>query len=144
MSENEHRDAPVPAAADYRFWTEEKLRNADTDQQGHVNNANIATFFESGRIDILSAPAIAQVRAVTSILVVRMLTNFRKELFFPGTVRVGTRVARVGRTSLTFEQTIHAANGEVATAEATCVLIDKATRKPTPVPEALRAYLTGQ
>ena len=144
MSENEHGDAPPPAAADYRFWTEEKLRNADTDQQGHVNNANIATFFESGRIDILSAPAIAQVRAVTSIVVVRMLTNFRKELFFPGKVRVGTRVARVGRTSLTFEQTIHAANGEVATAEATCVLIDKATRKPTPVPEALRAYLTGQ
>ena len=144
MSENEHGNAPAPAAADYRFWTEEKLRNADTDQQGHVNNANIATFFESGRIDILSAPAIAQVRAVTSILVVRLLTNFKKELFFPGTVRVGTRVARVGRTSLTFEQTIHAANGEVATAEATCVLIDKATRKPTPVPEALRAYLTGQ
>ena len=144
MSENEHGDAPAPAAADYRFWTEEKLRNADTDQQGHVNNANIATFFESGRIDVLSAPAIAQVRAVTSILVVRLLTNFRKELFFPGTVRVGTRVARVGRTSLTFEQTIHADYDEVATAEATCVLIDKATRKPTPVPEALRAYLTGQ
>ena len=144
MSENEHGDAPAPAAADYRFWTEEKLRNADTDQQGHVNNANIATFFESGRIDILSAAAIAQVRAVTSIVVVRMLTNFRKEWFFPGTVRVGTRVARVGRTSLTCEQPSHAANGEVATAEATCVLIDKATRKPTPVPEALRAYLTGQ
>ena len=144
LSEHQPKDTPAPAAADYRFWTEEKLRNADTDQQGHVNNANIATFFESGRIDMLSAPAIAQIRAVTRIVVVRMLTNFKKELFFPGTVRVGTRVARVGRTSLTFDQTIHAANGEVATAEATCVLIDKATRKPTPVPEELRAYLTGQ
>ena len=142
--ENRMSQTSTTAPAGYRFWTEEKLRNADTDQQGHVNNANIATFFESGRIDMLSAPAIAQIRAVTRIVVVRMLTNFKKELFFPGTVRVGTRVARVGRTSLTFDQTIHAANGEVATAEATCVLIDKATRKPTPVPEELRAYLTGQ
>ena len=38
-------DAPPPDLDLYPFWTEEKLRNADTDRQGHVNNAVFATFF---------------------------------------------------------------------------------------------------
>ena len=70
--------------------------------------------------------------------------SFKKELFYPGTVRVGSSVTRVGRTSLEFLQAIHAANGLVATAEATCVLMERASRKPTPVPDLMRAYLTGQ
>lgn len=133
-----------PAEADYRFWCEEKLRNADTDQQGHVNNAVVASLFEAGRIEVLGSPEIAEIRKVTSIVVAKLLIQFRKELFFPGRVRIGTRVPHIGRTSLQFDAAVFAANGVVATSEATCVLIDRATRKPTPVPEALRAFLTGQ
>lgn len=134
---------PDPVESDYRFWTEEKLRNNDTDLQGHVNNAVIATLFEAGRIETLGRPEIAQVRSVTSIVVVKLLIHFRRELFFPGRVKVGTRVPRIGRTSLDFEAAIFAANGVVATAEATCVLLDRASRKPTGVPAAMRAFLTG-
>lgn len=137
-------DAANPPQTAYRFWTEEKLRNADTDQQGHVNNAIFATFFEAGRMDVLAGPAIAAIRAATNIVVVRTVINFKKELFYPGTVRIGTRVARIGRTSLDFAHVIVSANGEVADSEATVVLLDQATRKPTPVPEQLRVYLTGQ
>ena len=39
---------------DFRFWTEEKLRNADTDQFRHVNNAAIATLFEAARMEIFA------------------------------------------------------------------------------------------
>ena len=130
--------------AQYRFWCEEKLRNADTDLQGHVNNAIIATFFEAGRVELLADPAIAHIRRVTGIVVARSLINFKKELFFPGTVRIGTRISRVGRTSLDFDSALFAANGIVATSEVTCVMVDKATRKPTPIPEDFRKYLTGE
>ena len=129
--------------AQYRFWTEEKLRNNDTDQQGHVNNAVISTLFEAGRIDVLSAPEIAAIRKVTQIVVVKTLINFRKELFFPGKVQIGSRISRVGRTSLDFDQVVYATNGEVSTAETTCVLLDRANRKPIPVPDELRMFLTG-
>ncbi len=132
------------AVTGYRFWCEEKLRNADTDQQGHVNNAIMATLLEAARIELLSAPEIEAIRAATQIVVAKQLILFKKELFFPGAARIGTRCVRVGRTSLDFVQTIQAANGEVATAEATCVLLDRTTRKPTPVPEQLRVYLTGE
>ena len=132
------------AATEYRFWCEEKLRNADTDQQGHVNNAIMATLLEAARIELLAATEIEDIRAATQIVVAKQLIVFKKELFFPGTARIGTRCARVGRTSLDFVQAIQAANGEVATAEATCVLLDRGPRKPTAVPERLRAYLTGE
>jgi acyl-CoA thioester hydrolase len=135
-------DFAIPEAQ-YRFWTEEKLRNADTDLQGHVNNAVMSSFFEAGRIEVLTDPAIAQIRAATRIVVVKMLINFKKELFFPGRVKIGTGVSKIGRTSLEFVQAIHAANGEVASAEATCVLMDRETRKPTPVPEEMRRFLVG-
>ena len=41
------------------FITNEKLRNGDTDQQGHINNAKIATFFESGRVEVLADAVLA-------------------------------------------------------------------------------------
>lgn len=128
----------------FRFWTEEKLRNADTDQQGHVNNAIFATFFEAARIDVVSRPEIADIRAATQIVVVRTVVNFRKELFFPGMVRIGTRVPRIGRTSLTFEHVLIGAEGMAADSEATLVLLDRATRKPMAVPDELRLFLTGK
>ena len=37
---------------EFRFWAEEKLRNADTDQFRHVNNAAIATIFEAARCPV--------------------------------------------------------------------------------------------
>jgi acyl-CoA thioester hydrolase len=138
---SEFVSAEISAA--YRFWSEEKLRNNDTDQQGHVNNGVIATLFEAGRMDLLAAPEIAATRKVTRIVVVKTLINFRKELFYPGKVQIGSRIARVGRTSLDFDQVLCAANGEVSTAETTCVLLDRATSKPTPVPDGLRMFLTG-
>ena len=144
---NAHADKSAGSDAntvEYRFWTEEKLRNADTDQQGHVNNAIFATFFEAARIDVVSRPEIADIREATQIVVVRTVINFRNELFFPGMVRIGTRVPRIGRTSLDFAHVLIGPEGVVADSEATLVLLDRATRKPMTVPEKLRLHLTGQ
>ncbi len=127
--------------ASYPFWTDEKLRNADTDRQGHVNNAVFATFFEAGRIEVLIDPRIKAITTGTSIVVVRLLIDYRKELFFPGSVRIGSRIDRVGKTSFLFKQSLQSSDGEVAHAEATCVLIDPTSHKPTPVPDALRSFL---
>jgi acyl-CoA thioester hydrolase len=127
----------------YRFWTEEKLRNADTDQQGHINNAIQSTLFEAGRIEVLASPALRDVFAVNNIVVVRLLINFQKELFFPGTVKIGTKVSRIGKSSIDFQQAVFASNGEVASAEATCVLLDRQTRKPVEVSTVARQFLMG-
>lgn len=124
----------------FRFWTEEKLRNMDTDQFGHVNNSAMASFFEAGRMEIFRAPAVRPLMAGVSIAVVRLLIEFHRELFYPGTVRIGSTVKRVGKTSFEVAQALFG-EGRIASAEATCVLIDQSTRRPHPVPDELRAYL---
>jgi acyl-CoA thioester hydrolase len=129
------------AITEYPFWCEEKLRNADTDQQGHVNNAVMASFFEAGRMEVFAHPVLDAQRARTMFVVVRLLIDYKRELFYPGVVRVGSRVTEIGRTSFKFEQTLRSGDVEVARAEATCVMLDVATHKPTPVPDEVRAAL---
>jgi len=130
-----------PDPSEFRFWTEEKLRNRDTDQFGHVNNAAIASFFEAGRMEMISAPSPAPLAEGASLAVVRLLIEFSRELFYPGRVRVGSSVTDVGNTSFNVRQALFDGVGCVATAEATCVLIDASLRRPRRVPEGLRAYL---
>ena len=131
----------LPLPEDYPFWCEEKLRNADTDQQGHINNAVIASFFEAGRMEVFAQPSLDPFRASSLFVIVRVLIDYKRELFYPGVVRVGSRVSDIGRTSFKFEQTLRSGEHEVARAEATCVLLDLDTRKPKPVPDSVRAAL---
>lgn len=131
----------LPDPSEFRFWTEEKLRNRDTDQFGHVNNAAIASCFEAGRMEMIFAPDAAPLAEGASLAVVRLLIEFSRELFYPGRVRVGSSVASVGNSSFSVRQALYDGAGCVATAEATCVLIDAALRRPRRIPEALRAYL---
>ena len=37
---------------DFPIQAFDKLRYADTDRQGHVNNANFSTFLETGRVSV--------------------------------------------------------------------------------------------
>lgn len=129
---------------EYRFWTEEKLRNADTDQQGHVNNAIQATLFEAGRIEVFASAELQEVFKAHNIVVVRLLITFKKELHFPGMVQIGTRVTRIGKSSIDFQQVVFGPSGEVASAEATCVLLERTTRKPAEVPRLAREFLMGK
>ncbi|GJH29943.1 thioesterase [Caballeronia megalochromosomata] len=127
----------------FRFWTEEKLRNADTDQFTHINNAAIATFFEAARMEIVAPPQIRALMDSANLAVVRLLIEFSAELHFPGRVRVGTRVVEVGNTSFKVRQGLFDERHETcyATAEAVCVLLHGETARPHPIRPELRAYL---
>ena len=41
---------------EFPLKTYDKIRYADTDRQGHVNNAVFSTFLETGRVKILYNP----------------------------------------------------------------------------------------
>ena len=119
---------PTPEAElQCRFWCEEKLRNADTDRQGHINNAVMGSFFEAGRIEILDAPQFGEIRRTHGLVVARITIDYLQELFYPGQVRVGSNVTRVGTSSMTFEQQLIGPRGVAARAEAVCVPIDRHT-----------------
>lgn len=127
----------------FRFWTEEKLRNADTDQFRHINNAVIATLFEAARMEIVAPPQVRTLMDGANLAVVRLLIDFSAELHFPGRVRVGSTVVEVGNTSFKVRQGLfdERRGNCCATAEAVCVLLDGGTGRPQPIVPELRAYL---
>lgn len=114
------------------------LRYGDTDRQGHVNNAVYATFFETGRVELLGE-ALGPGEAWTGEFVLAQITiDYLREVHWPGTVTIGSRVQRLGTTSLTVDQEL-ASGGEVcARARSVMVQIDAHTRRPLPLDEGAR------
>jgi acyl-CoA thioester hydrolase len=121
------------------LWIEEVIRFRDTDMNGHVNNSIFAVFAESGRVHYFRARVKPTHGTDTFYVVARLAIEFRAELHYPGRVRIGTWLSRLGRTSLGVAQVIVAQGGIVAETDAVCVLMDRASRRPEPFPDATRA-----
>lgn len=122
-------------------WTKDVVRYADTDRQGHVNNAVFATFFESGRVAILYSPTTPLAPDGGSFVIVHLSLDFSAEIRWPSEVSIGTTVLAIGRSSVTLGQGLFVDQQCVATAETVIVLTDDATRKSRPLPDDARAVL---
>lgn len=120
---------------DFPLRTFDKIRYADTDRQGHVNNAVFATLLETGRVELLYDPAAPLAQAGNAFVIARLAIEFRAEITWPGTIAIGTRVASVGRSSLRLEQALFQSDRCVATGETVIVLMDELTRRSRPLPE---------
>jgi acyl-CoA thioester hydrolase len=130
----------APQRSEFAWWSQEKLRNADTDQFVHVNHAVLCTFFEAGRLQLFSGEARSLMDGA-SLAVVHLELDFLREVHFPGTIDIGTRVVSFGTTSIRFSQALFAGDECAATARAVCVLLHPATHRAHPVPIVLRNHL---
>lgn len=118
----------VPTLDHFPAHAQDKLRYGDTDRQGHVNNAVFSSLLETGRVEVLHGEAGPLADAGASFVIARLVLQFVGELQWPGTVDIGTRVARVGRSSVTMEQAIFQDGRCCATGESVIVQVDDATR----------------
>jgi acyl-CoA thioester hydrolase len=143
MADGDSEGPRLTERASFKTWTSDKLRFNDTDILGHVNNAVFATACETGRVTFLYDPEHPMAPDGTDFVVVRLVIDFRREMRYPGTVEIGTRIIRVGRSSITMGQGLFKDGECVATAEGTCVLIDRETRKAVSLPPELRERLTS-
>jgi len=137
------RDRP-PRLADFPYRHADNIRFADLDPNQHVNNTAYATYFESARVSLIRDPARGLMPPGTGWVLVRLDIDFRAELHWPGRIEIGLGITRLGRTSVTFAQGVFSAEGAcAASAVATTVLIDRASRKPAPLPKAVIDGLSG-
>jgi len=143
-------NAPAPAAStprleDFPYRLSDNVRFGDLDPNQHVNNAVYATYFETGRVTLMKDPRYGLTQQGLAWIMVRLDMHFRAELRWPGTIDLGLGVVRFGRTSVTCDQVVYSEGRCVASAQATMVLIDELTRKPTPLTaeliEALRPWV---
>jgi acyl-CoA thioester hydrolase len=137
-------DTAPPRRGDFPHFLAIPTRWMDNDSYGHVNNAVYYSYFDTvvnehlvraGGLDIRQGPAIG--------LVVETLCRFHRPLSFPGSVDAGLRVARLGTSSVLYDVGLFAGGEEAAAATGhfVHVWVDRATRRPTPVPDAIRAAL---
>jgi acyl-CoA thioester hydrolase len=75
--------------------------------------------------------------------VVETFCSYFQQITFPDTVHAGLRVARIGTSSVRYEIGLFRNEEPLAAAEGhfVHVYVTRATGKPTPLPEALRAAL---
>ncbi len=71
---------PIPSLSAFPLRAQDKLRYADTDRQGHVNNAVFATMLETGRVEFFYAKAGALHDAGCSFVIASLQIEFIDEM----------------------------------------------------------------
>lgn len=132
---------------DAYFWsTPITTRWSDNDVYGHVNNVIYYAWFdtvvnrflvEKGGFDLQRADVIG--------LCVESGCTYAAPLSYPDDVEGALRVAHLGNSSVKYELAIFKKGDSAAAAQGhfTHVFVDRAGRRPTPIPAPLRAAMEG-
>jgi acyl-CoA thioester hydrolase len=129
----------------FRFYHPIEVRYGDLDPQGHLNNARYLTYLEQGRVNYLKQLGLWKGGSFMDlgIILADLHISYKAPVQFGQPVRVGVRVARLGRKSLDMEYSLEdAANGQqLASASSVLVAYDYRTRETVPVPQDWRQVI---
>jgi len=142
MSETE-RPSALPRTHFPHFETI-ATRWMDNDAYGHVNNVVHYSLFDTAVNRYLINAGALDIHAGAVIgLVVETRCHYFESIAFPQTVHAGLRVAQRGRTSVQYELGLFADDAALSAAVGRFVhvYVDRATRRPVPLPAALQAAL---
>ena len=138
---------PAPATrADFAGFEPIETRWADNDVYGHINNVTYYAYFDTAVNRRLAAAGLLDIEAGDVIgLVVETGCRYHAPAAFPDRLDAGVRAARIGTSSVRYEIAIFREGEDTALAEGhfTHVYVDRATRRPTPLPDLWRAELEG-
>lgn len=112
----------------------------DLDPQGHVANHVYIAYLSEARARFMRAFEDGETAFRPSV-VAEMRCRYRSPLLAWERFRVAVRIARVGTTSVGFAYEVRTDDRLVADGDSVEVLVDPETRRPRPVPSALRARL---
>jgi acyl-CoA thioester hydrolase len=127
--------------ADFPLHAYDKLRYADTDRQGHVNNANFATFLETGRVAFIYNEKAPLLQDGFSFVIAAMNINFLREAQWPGRVEIGTGVTKIGNSSIGVYQQVFQGEVCVASAETVIVQVNDRTKRAAALTDTARKTL---
>jgi acyl-CoA thioester hydrolase len=138
---------PQPQARSaYRVFRTLGTRWMDNDIYGHVNNVVFYSWFDTAVNSYLIEQGALDIHAGEVIgLVIETQCNYFEPLAFPQTIHAGLRVARLGQSSVRYEVGLFAEDASMCAAAGHFihVYVDRYTRRPVPLPDALRTALTS-
>ena len=129
---------------DYKHILPLQTRWADNDVYGHVNNVAYYGYFDTIVNEYLISCGALDIHAGAVIgLVVETGCKYFAPLEFPQKLEGALRVARIGNSSVRYELAIFKEGDETPAAEGhfVHVYVDRKTRRPVPLPSALRSAL---
>ncbi len=139
MTEKSH-ELTDPASFD--FWTHDIVRFGDMDATGHVNNVSFARYVETGRVPFMRAGYLPAYDDRQRFVVGNLSIRFRAQAFWPADLRIGTRVSKLGNTSITLGHGVFIDDACIATAETVMVYIVEG--RSSPLPDQVRATLVAK
>ena len=116
----------------------------DNDVYGHVNNVVHYSWFDTAvNAYLIEAGALDIHTGSTIGLVVETGCRYARSISYPETVEAGIRAAHIGSSSVRYEVGLFTKGYDEAAAEGFFihVYVDRATRRPAPLPDAFRAVL---
>jgi acyl-CoA thioester hydrolase len=137
-------EEPRRERGDFPHFLEIVTRWSDNDVYGHVNNATYYSYFDTLVNRMLIERNLLDPAKSTAIgVVVETSCRFFASLSFPDAIDAGLRVANIGNSSVRYEIALfrHGENAPAATGHFVHVYVDRATRRPVPVPAEVRAGL---
>jgi acyl-CoA thioester hydrolase len=133
------RPTPEPRSA-YRAFQTITTRWMDNDVYGHVNNVVYYSWFDTAvNRHLIEQGALDMHEGSTIGLVVETQCHYFSPIAFPQRVTAGIRVAHVGKSSVRYEVGLFADDEPVCAAKGhfVHVYVDRESRRPAPLPEAL-------
>jgi acyl-CoA thioester hydrolase len=124
----------------YRHFAPIATRWMDNDAYGHLNNVVYYSLFDTAvNRYLIEAGALDIHHGRTIGLVVETHCNYFASVGFPQMIEAGIRVAHRGASSVRYEIGIFAAGEPLCAARGHFihVYVDRDTRRPVPLPEAL-------
>jgi acyl-CoA thioester hydrolase len=130
------------ARADFRFAHPMRVRWAEVDRQGIVFNAHYLMYFDVGITEYWRASGFPYPQGLldqgSDLYVVKATVEYHRSAEYDDEMDVCVRIARIGRSSMTFALEIHRGDIHLVSGEVVYVNADPATRKSASVPQRLR------
>ena len=136
-----------PARQDFRFFHRLRVRWVEVDMQKIVFNAHYLMYFDTAISDYwraLALPYEASMQQLGGDLYVKKASvEYHGSARFDDQLDVALKCARIGNSSLVFTGAIFRGDALLISCELVYVFADPSSQTPRPVPDALRALLTG-
>ncbi len=113
----------------------------DIDMFHHVNNISVLRYVQSARTHYLEAIGLMQLQLTDKKgpILASSSTQFKKQLFYPGSVTIYSKVNAIKNSSFTLQHWIYDDSGELTT-EVTDIIVffDFTTNTKLKIPDALK------
>ena len=136
---------PAPGnRADYVRFSPIPTRWMDNDIFGHVNNVQYYSYFDTAICRyLLEEGGLDPWRHEVVGIAVETGCRFHRSVAFPDLLHAGLRVGHLGSSSVRYEVGIFREQEDGACAEGhfVHVFVERATQRPVPIPDRIRAAL---